>query len=430
MTTESSFLTNKHICVCIDEHFVDKAYEHLDYVKRHFCGKVITCAEQLSEFDDTTILFLTGDIEQLLNNELIKKGKQFLVIREFSRNFIDPDPRYAIISHDLVPINVNNVGVYFRNCFDTNRDHFNLISTEHQFQQLTESNKGSKAFRTGIYISRVRQIGENRSFNLLRCSSNFTGPTDNMRTTDEAVIGKANCLAKYFFHEGAEMNHVLAQIYNNHYVDAGYDDEGTATKKKEKKAVIKAHSDKTKDMPRNGLMAFCTFYKDYTNNAFSNPIFRRSRTDPFDFCYNEVSVLTRLRFRLKEMITDPNLVRGFDVVLYPNSMFLMSLYANRMYTHEIVQSPLPIDKIPTRMGYVIRCSKTVAIFHESEGEMNIVYNIPFSRMRGLVKMEDPTPESVAAVKELYMRENSTDELMEYGTVLFSMNAGDYTCPII
>ena len=32
------------------------------------------------------------------------------------------------------------------------------------------------------------------------------------------------------------------------------------SKEKEKKAKIKAHSDKTKDMPRNCLIAFCTFY--------------------------------------------------------------------------------------------------------------------------------------------------------------------------
>jgi hypothetical protein len=328
----------------------------------------------------------------------------------------------------LVPINVNNVGVYFRNCFATNRDHFNLISTEHQFQQLTESTKESKAFRTGIYITKVSQTEEGRSFNLLRCSSNFTGPTDNIRPADECIITKANNLAKHFFHQGTELNHVLAQIYNNHYADSGYGDENSIGKRKEKKAVIKAHSDKTKDMPRNGLMAFCTFYKDYSNDSFSDPKFRRAKqTDPFDFCYNEVSILTKLRFKLKEMVTDSNLAKGFDVTLYPNSMFIMSLSSNRMYTHEIVPSPLPIDKIPVRMGYVIRCSKTTAVF--KDGFMHIVV-FDSDGTRTLVKMQNPTPENVGAIKELYFRENATDNLIDYGTVLFSMNAGDYTPPII
>lgn len=57
---------------------------------------------------------------------------------------------------------------------------------------------------------------------------------------------------------------------------------------------------------------------------------------------------------------------NFDITLYPNSVFVMSLDMNRLYTHEIIPSILPIDRIPTRMGYVIRCSKTNAIFKNEQ----------------------------------------------------------------
>lgn len=419
METESILLTDRNVLICLDEHF-ENTDDHLEYIKSHFCGKVIKNIDQIPA--NTLILFLTGNIEKLLPIN----AKQIFVVREISYNFVNPHPQYTVISVGQVPININNVGVYFRNCFDPTLDYFNLISTEHQFQQLTESNKGSKAFRTGIYITKVHGEENMRTFNLLRCSSNFTGPTDNTRCTDDYVIGKANEFAKMYFDQSAEMNHVLAQIYNNHYVDTGYDEDMPNTHtRKEKKAVIKAHSDKTKDMPRNALMAFCTFYKDFSSLQQN---VRRSRTDPYDFCYNDVSVLTRLRFKLKHPDKYPNLIPDFDITLYPNSMFIMSLSSNRLYTHEIVASPLPIDKLPTRLGYVIRCSKTPAIYVNNATHIKVHDSVTNSHV--LAKLNIPTPDDMVKIKELYWRENTTDEMVEYGTILFSMNEGDYTKPII
>ena len=51
-----------------------------------------------------------------------------LVIKEFSYNFKENDDRYKIITYGEVPINMNNVGVFFRNCFDGNKDYFGMIS--------------------------------------------------------------------------------------------------------------------------------------------------------------------------------------------------------------------------------------------------------------------------------------------------------------
>ena len=65
----------------------------------------------------------------------------------------------------------------------------------------------------------------------------------------------------------ASLNHVLAQIYYN---------KSATEDQKQTKAKIKAHSDKTKDMPTNGLMAFCTFY-DNLNKI------NKLDTDPFDY---------------------------------------------------------------------------------------------------------------------------------------------------
>ena len=63
----------------------------------------------------------------------------------------------------------------------------------------------------------------------------------------------------YFFESVVKFNHVLAQIYENKIIEKD-------NKKLERKAKIKEHSDKTKDMHRNALIAFCTFYKDCSNN--------------------------------------------------------------------------------------------------------------------------------------------------------------------
>ena len=47
-----------------------------------------------------------------------------------------------------------------------------------------------------------------------------------------------------------------------------------------------------------------------------------------------------MRFRLKPEAQKlyPDLTKDFDITLYPNSVFLMSLETNRLYTHEIIPS--------------------------------------------------------------------------------------------
>src|SRR5690606_19207153 len=115
---------------------------------------------------------------------------------------------------------------------------------------------------------------------------------------------------------------------------------------------ITKHSDKTKDMPKNGLIVFCTFLKDL--DKF--PTLRASETDPYDLIYGKnMSVLSKLRF-VRKSETPEIYPQMFEICLYPNSVFAISLETNRLYTHEICPSVLPIEHLPVRMGYVIRCS--------------------------------------------------------------------------
>lgn len=158
-----------------------------------------------------------------------------------------------------MPLNFHGVGVFFPRFFDL-RDCFERITKEHDFQSLTLSDKPGSAFRRGIYLTRVQQQDdETLKFRLLRCSTNLSGPTDNLRETDEIVIARVNAVREYFFENSAELNHVLAQTYHNSESENG----------KQKKAKISEHSDKTKDMPKNGLLAFCTFYQGFQDGALN-----------------------------------------------------------------------------------------------------------------------------------------------------------------
>jgi hypothetical protein len=312
-----------------------------------------------------------------------------------------------------VPLIVHNAGVYFRHFFEDDCDYFNRIKKEHTFQDLTESNKPGKAFRKGMYLTDVsREVTAEKKeilhYRLLRCSSNFSGPTDNFRKTDRQVMKAMNEAAKYVFEQETDINHVLAQIYENK--------KNPDNLAKESKAKIPAHSDKTKDMPKEALIAFCTFY-DTSNFQHLKP----SKTDRYDWCYKDTSGLTRLHFKLKNSVRDNTLEKEFTVILYPNSIFFISLSTNRFYTHEIKPSILSIDKIPTRMGYVARCSNTEAVFMNGQAYIK--------EKETLIPLESMTETSMTDLKTVYFEENKTENSIQYGDVHFSMNTGDYAKPI-
>jgi hypothetical protein len=304
-----------------------------------------------------------------------------------------------------VPVRVAGVGVYYRRFFDDD-DFFQRISQEHTFQSLTESVKPSKAHRTGIYLTPVTEHGDELKFHLLRCSTNLSGPTENFCATDWRIVNALNEEADVIFGEHARLNHVLAQLYPSTPATEDH---------KQTKAKISAHADKTKDMPESGIMAFCTFY-DGLGALTSLP------DDAFDYGYKGKSGLTRLHFRLKDPVQDRAGLRPeFAVTLYPGSVFFMPLSTNRLYTHEIRASVLNAEMLPTRLGYVVRCSKTEAV-HTRGGT--------FLQLDGeRVPMEPPTQEGMDALRELYAAENRSDAFIDYGDRFrFSMNEGDYQAP--
>lgn len=307
----------------------------------------------------------------------------------------------------LVDANVAGVGKFYPRFFADADELFHRICAEHTFQALTESVKPSKAHRTGIYLTPVTREGDALRFHLLRCSTNLSGPTENFCATDHRIVDALNREAAAIFRDHAPLNHVLAQLYPNTPASDGH---------KQTKARISAHADKTKDMPANGIMAFCTFYDGLGKLG---PL----AGDPHDHGYKGKTGLTKLHFRLKDGARGkaPELVREFSVTLYPGSVLFMPLSTNRLYTHELQSSMLNAEMLPTRLGYVVRCSKTAAVHRDGTTFLTIDGR--------LVPMEPATPEGATALRALYARENETDAVIDYGDRFrFSMNAGDYQAP--
>ena len=380
---------------------------------KDFCGSVITVddfSSGLPSFSQKTV-YLCGDVSRVSSLNLTAAERIF-VIRELSHGYNEDDGKtWALVDLGQVPILVHGVGVYYRRFFDPGFDHFNRICTEHAFQSLTESTKPGKAHRTGIYLTPVKQDGEDLHFRLLRCSTNLSGPTENFRANDRRIVDALNQEAAFIFQNQAQLNHVLAQIYHN---------TPAATAPKQSKARISAHADKTKDMPVNGIMAFCTFYDQLDK---LRPL---TKDDAFDYSYKGTSGLTRLRFRLKEPVVERpgcTLPTQFTLTLYPNSVFFMPLSTNRLYTHEIQSSALDAELLPTRLGYVVRCSSAEAVHKNGH---------TFLKMGGkLVKLAPPTLEGMNELRKLYAEENKTQASIDYGDkFLFSMNMGDYIAPRI
>lgn len=210
-----------HVLIGIDPDFKSVDRKEWDSLKDHFCGVVISEISNLKtsliEWPKTRLLYLAGNIEQMyIETNISEKKELIMVIDEFSYNHKE-EYGFQAIHIGEVPINVHNIGIFLREVFSHDENYFDLISTEHKFQTLTESNKPSQAFRTGIYLTFVEQNAqEDINFNLLRCSTNFDGPTENFRPTDLKILSKVNQINEFFYKDKTvKFNHVLAQIYHN-----------------------------------------------------------------------------------------------------------------------------------------------------------------------------------------------------------------------
>ena len=376
-------------------------------VTRNFFGHVIKNLSSPPSFHGKTV-YLCGDINNAHGLEL-EAAKRVFVVENLS---CGDSHTWPVVGIGRVPIQMHGMGVFYPQFFDSTQNFFERICVEHEFQSLKESNKPSTAFRTAIYITSVEQDSAgDRHFNLLRCSSNLSGPTGNFRATDRHIVDALNQEAGRLFDNPAPLNHVLAQVYHNI---------AATDKQKEKKASIKAHADKTKDMPPNGFMAFCTFYNQLEKLT--------QLDDPFDYGYRDkktsASGLTTLLFRLKRCVAQRpgcTLTPRFEVKLYPESVFFMPLSTNRLYTHEIRPPGLEVSRLPTRLGYVVRCSSTEAV--HKDGRTFI------KRHDRLAELEPVTPQGLKELRNVYAKENATDNLIDYGHRFpFSMNEGDYAAP--
>lgn len=340
-------------------------------------------------------VYLAGDAHAILNN---LKLQSFKVVYDLSYHY---DDSMSFVMSAQLPIDVHGVGIFFRNLFfeQSFSHYFDKLSSEHKFQRLTLSKMNTAAYRSGLYLSHVEDTDEGRAFHLLRCSTNFRGPTENFTDTDREILAVLEKQIKQLLPDAATPNHVLAQIYHNTLNN--------------KKARISRHSDKTKDMPDNGVIAFCSFYHFDCSSSV-----KQSSADPFDWRYKrdvpENSVLPRLHFQLKK--EGSHWKRSFEVKLYPNSVFVIPLSTNRLYTHAVEPPGLPSDKLPTRMGYVARCSNVKAVFKDGT---TYIDNTPLSK--------DYSDE---LLKFLYYVENTSDEIVQYPPIYFSFNDGDYLKPLL
>ena len=369
---------------------------HDDGLIRDFHGSVCT-PEELPSVRGRSV-YLCGDVSRIGAREL-DGAARVLVVKELSHGH-DGGAPWPVVGVGQVPVRVHGAGVYYRRFFDPGADHFGRIRAEHAFQSLTESTKPGTAHRTGIYLTPVTRDGDELHFRLLRCSTNLSGPTENFSATDTRIVEALNREAAHVFRDHAPLNHVLAQIYHN---TPGTDE------RKQSKAKISAHADKTKDMPGNGIMAFCTFY---------DGLGRLRPLGPFDHGLDGVSGLTRLHFRLKAPAPLPE---QFTVTLCPGSVFFMPLSTNRLYTHEVRPSALDAGLLPTRLGYVVRCSSAEAVHRDGRTFLKTD--------SGPVELGPPTPEGMAELRRLYAEENRTQSFVDYGDEpRFSMNSGDYLAP--
>ncbi|MEV4504696.1 hypothetical protein [Streptomyces klenkii] len=377
---------------------------------RDFFGSVITPEDLASGSPDLAqkTVYLCGDVSGISSRHLRVASRVF-VIRELSHGYREgTDTPWTLVGLGRVPLRVHGLGVYYRRFFGLDADHFGRIRAEHAFQSLTESTKPGTAHRSGIYLTPVTQNGDELHFRLLRCSTNLSGPTESFRSTDTRIVEALNREAAAVFRNQAPLNHVLAQIYHNTLARA---------ERKQSKARISAHADKTKDMPVNGIMAFCTFY-DRLDKL--QPL----AEDAFDYGVKGASGLTKIRFRLKEPAEKHDglaLPPQFTLTLYPGSVFFMPLSTNRLYTHEIRPSSLDAELLPTRLGYVVRCSSTEAVHKNGH---------TFLKAAGdLAELEPPTRAGMEELRRLYAEENRTSSFIDYGNRFpFSMNTGDYLAP--
>ncbi|EME46243.1 hypothetical protein DOTSEDRAFT_32894 [Dothistroma septosporum NZE10] len=260
---------DQHLLVCYQVQVTGQLLGELDYLTSRFCGCVFHLdddgLQNLSPLSADGNIYFCGDAAAMRGVPRTTDTKA-RIVRELCTNTSKDSEHFDYVSLGEVPLNFHNLAVYDRSCLDSSKDYFHDLQAKHQVQKLTESNK---------------------EFNLLGYSSNLEGPTLAFAEEDRQIMARVRVLANENFELLPSLNRVLAQVHKNSMTV------NSANKTKEHKASIKSHSDKTKDMPVNGVIAFCTFYSP------DRSTYKANVNDRFDRCYKNQSVLTRIRFKSK-----------------------------------------------------------------------------------------------------------------------------------
>ena len=161
------------------------------------------------------VVYLVGDISKLLSfRPQLELAQRVYVVRDCCVGYEGcSEWGAAEIGVGRVPLLVHGVGILYPRFFEES-DHFGRIVNEHSFQTLTESTKPGVAHRKGLYLTSVTRGGADElHFRLLRCSSNFSGPTESFGECDREILAELNREVANTFRRPAPLNHVLAQIY-------------------------------------------------------------------------------------------------------------------------------------------------------------------------------------------------------------------------
>jgi len=145
---ENSISKDKNYLINLSN--ANKNPKELEYLLNNFCGTVVKSQLEIPSIQKLIRVYAIGNMEELNSEE-----NMVLIIKELSSNYENiKNKNVQIVGLGEVPINIHNVGVFYRKYFDGS-DYFSKIESEHTFQYLSESNKDSKAFRKGIYLTKV-----------------------------------------------------------------------------------------------------------------------------------------------------------------------------------------------------------------------------------------------------------------------------------
>ena len=120
---DNLLLKDKHVLL------YDNMDENLlfESIKNNFCGKVLTTLNDYI-YTESTLLYLCGNINKIyLNNKLDQYNfTEILIINELSHNIDINMINYTLISINEVPLNIHNVGIFFKNMFSLDKNYFKL----------------------------------------------------------------------------------------------------------------------------------------------------------------------------------------------------------------------------------------------------------------------------------------------------------------